>query len=167
MMQQLAVARRFFSDNDWRTIVSRLNARDTHPMVQFIKYGICGVGALVVHQTLLMICSLLFWPAFDSSLPQEIRALHLMYGNCVAVLFSTVFAYLTNVVWVFQRGRHHWGKEIFYFVLVSLFSFTAGLAAGPFLVHRFGINSYVSQALLVIVSVMVNFVCRKFFVFKG
>ncbi|MBE7498587.1 MAG: GtrA family protein [Verrucomicrobiaceae bacterium] len=167
MMQQFADARRFFSENDWRTILARMNARDTHPLIQFIKYGICGVGALVVHQAVWTACSTWLYPAIDSSLPKEVRALNSMYNNSIAVVFSTFFAYVTNVKWVFEQGRHHWVKELFYFMLVSLLSFAAGLAAGPFLIHKYGIHSIVAQGLLVVVSVAVNFVCRKFFVFKG
>lgn len=167
MMQQLADARRFFSENDWRMILARMNARDTHPMVQFIKYGICGVGALIVHQTIWTACSAWLYPALDSALPRDVRAIHSTYNNAIAFLFSNVFAYFTNVLWVFQQGRHHWVKEFLYFTLASTLGFVAGLAAGPFLIHKYGINSVVAQGLLVIASVMVNFVCRKFFVFKG
>ena len=47
MTYLLADARRFFSENDWRTILARMNARDTHPMIQFIKYGISADGTRV------------------------------------------------------------------------------------------------------------------------
>ena len=79
-----------------------------------------------------------------------------------------------------KAGTEHWWHQrvtaiagiplvifLIGFVLGSLFGFVAGLAAGPFLIHQYGINSIVSQGLLVVVSVSVNFVCRKFFVFKG
>ncbi|MBL9183440.1 MAG: GtrA family protein [Verrucomicrobiaceae bacterium] len=167
MMQQLAGARRFFSENDWSTILARIHARDTHPMIQFIKYGICGVGALIVHQTIWALCSAWYFPAIDSSLPPDVRALHSLYNNGIASIFSNVFAYLTNVLWVFQRGRHHWMKEFFYFSVVAYISLAMGLAAGPLLIHKYGINTILAQAILVFVSVMVNFVCRKLFVFKA
>lgn len=165
MMQQLAGARRFFSENDWSTILARIHARDTHPMIQFIKYGICGVGALIVHQTIWALCSAWLFPAMEGK--DEVRALHTIYNNGIASIFSNVFAYLTNVLWVFQRGRHHWVKEFFYFSVVAYISLAMGLAAGPLLIFKYGINTFVAQAILVFVSVMVNFVCRKLFVFKA
>jgi putative flippase GtrA len=167
MLQTLADARRFFSQNDWRAILARIHARDTHPIIQFIKYGICGVGALVVHQTIWTLGSMWLYPAIDNDIPREIRALNSTYNNCIAVVFSSLFAYYTNVLWVFEQGRHHWVKEFFYFMLVSVIGFIAGLAAGPFLIHKYGIHSIVAQGILVVVSVLVNFFCRKFFVFKG
>jgi len=167
MTYLLADARRFFSENDWRTILARMNARDTHPMIQFIKYGICGVGALIVHQTIWGLCSVYWLPAIDSSIPQEVRALNSTYNNAIAFCFSTIFAYITNVLWVFTPGRHGRVKEFFYFTLAGTVGFVAGIVAGPLLIHKYGVNTVVAQGSLVIASVMVNFVCRKFFVFKG
>lgn len=166
MLNTLVETTRFLRRNDWRTILTRLNARDTHPVIQFIKYGICGVGALIIHQIIWTACSAAFFPAINNDIPRDVRALHSTYNNSIAFLFSNLFAYFTNVLWVFQQGRHHWFKEFLYFTLTSTLGFIAGLAAGPFLIHRYGIHSIVAQGLLVIVSVMVNFVCRKFFVFK-
>lgn len=167
MTQTFAQARRFFQENDWRTILARMNARDTHPLIQFMKYGICGVGALIVHQTIWGLCSVWLHPAIDSSIPQETRALHSTYNNAVAFLFSNLFAYITNSMWVFTPGRHHRVKEFFYFTLVSTVGFVAGLVAGPFLIHQYGIHTVLAQLLMVVAAVLVNFVCRKFFVFKG
>lgn len=167
MLQTFADARRFLIQNDWRTILSRIHARDAHPMIQFIKYGVCGVGALVVHQTIWTLCSMWMFPAIDTDLPKEVRALHSTYNNCIAVVFSSLFAYYSNVLWVFEQGRHDRFKEFVYFMIVSILGFVAGIAAGPLLIHKYGIHSVVAQGILVVVSVLVNFFCRKFFVFKG
>ena len=120
-----------------------------------------------MHQTIWTLCSAWYFPAIDSSLPSDVRALHSLYNNGIASIFSNVFAYLTNVMWVFQRGRHHWVKEFFYFSVVAYVSLAMGLASGPLLIHKYGINTILAQAILVFVSVMVNFVCRKLFVFKA
>ncbi len=167
MTQTFTQARRFFQENDWRTILARMNARDTHPLIQFMKYGICGVGALIVHQTIWGACSVWLYPAIDSGIPKETRALHSTYNNSVAFLFSNVFAYITNSMWVFTPGKHHRVKEFFYFTLVSTVAFVVGLVAGPLLIHRYGIHTVLAQLLMVVAAVLVNFVCRKFFVFKS
>ncbi len=167
MTYLLADARRFFSENDWRTILARMNARDTHPMIQFMKYGICGVGALIVHQTIWTACSTWLFPAIDRAIPKDTRALHFAYNNGIAVIFSTLFAYFTNVLWVFEQGRHHWVKELVYFFLVSLLGFVIGMEAGRELIRLFDVHSVIAQAVNVVISVLVNFLCRKFFVFKG
>lgn len=156
----------FFRENDWRTLLTRLNARDTHPLVQFIKYGICGVGSLIVGQTIWFMLSAWVWPALDSDLPKEVRALHSTYNNIIAFFFGNLFAYITNSLWVFTPGRHHRVLEFIYFSLISTLGFVIGLAAGPMLIQIYGIHTLVAQLALVIVSALVNFVCRKFFVFK-
>ena len=167
MTSKIGEALLFFRQNNWRTILARMNARDTHPLIQFIKYGICGVGALIVHQLIWGGCSVWLYPAIDSAIPQDVRALNTTYNNAIAFLFSNAFAYITNSLWVFTPGRHHRVKEFLYFTLVSTIGFVVGLAAGPYLIHKFGINTIVAQGSLVVASVMVNFVCRKFFVFKN
>ncbi|HBJ84351.1 MAG: GtrA family protein [Prosthecobacter sp.] len=167
MLQTLADTRRFFQDNDWRAIVRRMNARDTHPVIQFMKYGICGVGSLIVGQSIWLALSVWAWPALDPDLPKEVRALHSTYNNVIAFFFGNLVAYITNSLWVFTPGRHHRVLEFFYFTLVSTVAFVIGLAVGPMLIRMYGISTLLAQLLLVASSVMVNYVCRKFFVFKG
>ena len=65
-----------------------------------------------------------------------------------------------------ESGRHSRVREFTFFTLIAFASFCAGLFGGPFLIHKFGINSHLSQVGLVVTSALVNFVCRKFLVFK-
>ncbi len=167
MIPSLTDTRRFFRENDWRTILARMNARDTHPLIQFMKYGICGVGSLIVSQGIWLALSVWVWPALEPDLPKEVRALHSTYNNVIAFVFGNLFAYITNSLWVFTPGRHHRVLEFFYFTLVSTVAFVIGLAVGPMLIQMYGIHTLLAQLLMIISSVMVNFVCRKFFVFKG
>jgi len=163
----MAATRQFFRDNDWRTILARMNARDTHPLIQFMKYGICGVGSLALHSTIWGASSVWLYPAIGSEIPQDIRALHSLYNNGIAFIFSNLFAYVTNSLWVFTPGRHHRVKEFFYFTLASTVGFVAGLSAHWLLIKEYGINTVLAEGALIVASVMVNYVCRKFFVFKG
>lgn len=167
MFTLLKTAWRFVLENDFATIWRTLISRDAHPLLQFAKYGFCGVSAMIVHQTIWAACSTWLYPALDNSIPQETRALNSTINNGIAFCFSNVFAYLTNVAWVFTPGRHNRWKEFFYFTLAGTVGFVAGLTAGPYLIHQYGINSIAAQGSLVVASVLVNFVCRKFFVFKG
>ncbi len=167
-MTKIGEALQFFRDNDWRSIIARLNSRDTHPLIQFIKYTICGVGSLTV--TTVIFVALSKWgmfPALDSSLPNEVRALNSTYNNLISFFFGNIFAYVTNSMWVFTPGRHHRVLEFIYFTAVSTTGFTIGLLSGPLLIKMYGISTLVAQLLLIVSSTMVNFVCRKFFVFKG
>ena len=168
MIVKIGEALQFFRENSWRNILVRLNTRDTHPFIQFIKYGICGVGSLTI--TTLIFVALSKWgafPALDISLPNEVRALNSTYNNLIAFFFGNIFAYVTNSLWVFTPGRHHRVLEFIYFSAVSTTGFTIGLLSGPLLIKMYGISTFFAQLLLIVSSTLVNFVCRKFFVFKG
>lgn len=167
MLQTLAATRQFFRDNDWRTILARMNARDTHPLIQFLKYGICGVGSLIIGQGIWLALSIWVYPALTSDIPKEVRALHSTYNNMISFFFGNLFAYVTNSLWVFTPGRHHRVMEFIYFTLISTLGFVIGLSFGPLLIQIYGINTLLAQLMTVFSSVLVNYVCRKFFVFKG
>lgn len=166
-MISLTETRRFFQENDWRTILARMNARDTHPLIQFMKYVICGFGAFFFSQIIWLALSLWVWKAIDNSIPQDVRALHSTYNNAIAFFFGNLFAYYTNSKWVFTPGRHGKVVEFVLFTTISSISFVMGLAAGPYLIYRYGISTLLAQLFNQVTSVMVNFICRKFFVFKG
>lgn len=166
MMSQFTAAARFVRTNDWRTILAHVNSRDAHPMLQFIKYGICGLGAFITHQVIWGVLSLWVLPCIDPAIPQETRALNSTINNSIAVLFSTAVAYITNILWVFKSGRHSRTVEILSFFGIGVISFAGGLMAGPWLIKAFGINTLVAQLSMAVTSVLINFVCRKFFIFK-
>jgi putative flippase GtrA len=169
MMSKIGEALLFFRENDWRSIVVRLNTRDTHPLIQFIKYGICGVGSLTL--TTAIFYALSRWGAYpalvSSGVTDEVRALHSIYNNIIAFFFGNIFAYVTNSLWVFTPGRHHRVLEFVYFSVVSSTGFAIGLLSGPYLIKWYGISTLTAQLLLIISSTLVNFICRKLFVFKG
>jgi putative flippase GtrA len=168
-MSKIGEAFQFFRENNWRSILVRLNTRDTHPLIQFIKYGICGVGSLAL--TTAIFYALSRWgmyPALVSSgVTDEVRAVNSTYNNLISFFFGNIFAYVTNSLWVFTPGRHHRVLEFLYFSAVSTVGFSIGLLAGPLLIKMYGISTLSAQLLLIVSSTLVNFLCRKFFVFKG
>ncbi|MBB5039664.1 GtrA family protein [Prosthecobacter dejongeii] len=166
MISQLSSAAHFVRNNDWRTILAQVNSRDAHPLLQFIKYGICGLGAFITHQVIWVALSFWAFPSIDSSIPDETRALNSTISNSIAVLFSTAVAYVTNILWVFKSGRHSRAVEIASFFGIGVISFGGGLLAGPWLIKMFGLNTLVAQLSMAVTSVLINFVCRKFFIFK-
>ncbi|HCN79127.1 MAG TPA: hypothetical protein DIT13_18335, partial [Verrucomicrobiales bacterium] len=62
---------------------------------------------------------------------------------------------------------HSRTMEIVYFFAVGAISFAGGLAAGPWMIKVFGLNTLVAQLFMAVTSVLINFVCRKFFIFKS
>jgi putative flippase GtrA len=139
-------------------------------LIQLGKYGMCGVLAVIVHNVAVVYLSYneKLFPAVGRLVADDdLRARNQMINNLIVFPISNIFAYITNSIWVFTGGRHSRVKEFFYFTLISLISFAAGLVGGPLLVRFFGVPFSVSQAGFVVSATMVNFVCRKFLVFKG
>jgi putative flippase GtrA len=53
---------------------------------------------------------------------------------------------------------------VLFFGIAALANF-AGLLGGPMLIKWFGIPTWMSQGTFVFTSFLVNFLCRKFFIF--
>jgi len=172
MLSTLAQARQFLRENNWRAIFARMNARDTHPLIQFVKYGICGVIATVAHNGSVALLTLLWLPAAKGMLVNGVplddatRASNLELANIIAFPAGVVVAYITNVLWVFTTGKHSRAKEFALFAFVSALGFFPGLLVVDWLAHHLGMPSVVAQLGFIITSVMVNFLSRKFIIFK-
>jgi putative flippase GtrA len=96
-----------------------------------------------------------------------IRGANLLVNNTIGFLIANVVAYVTNILFVFKGGRHHPVLEFVYFTLISGIAFVLSQVAGPKLVTWFGIPTNVAILTNVLTSMLLNFVCRKFFVFKS
>jgi len=173
LIQTLRGGLSFVARNDASTVLKAFNRRDTHPFLQFIKYGICGVAAVIVHNTVfyLLACSD-FLPAMDHSLvdgnpiSDALRSRNSLINNFVGFLLANYAAYRLNVLWVFQPGRHSPLVEFGLFSLVSGIAFVGGSLGGPLLIKLCGIGTHLSQALFIVTSACVNYLCRKFFIFQ-
>lgn len=173
MISSLQAAFRFVRANTWTDVFRAALSRDSHPFLQFIKYGFSGVAATVVHNVVVAILSATVFPAgkgmlIDGQLlPEEVRAWHLVLNNALAFPFGTVTAYLLNVAFVFTPGRHHKVIEAVLFFLVGAAGFFPGAFVVNWLAGYWHLPSTVAQLGFIITSVIVNFLCRKFIIFKG
>jgi len=170
---------------DIMAFIRKFNSRDAHPFFQFMKYGIAGVGATAVHIALFSLCAWKVIPAltpndifvqalqyFDIAVEMPVmsewtRAWRAMVDNLIVFPFSNTVAYLSNILWVFKRGRHGFWMEFGLFTSISLVSFLAGTGLIWGLINWVGMQTTWAFLINVVVSVLINFVFRKFFVFKG
>jgi putative flippase GtrA len=134
-------------------------------VVQFAKYGFCGVVATASHTAAAWWFSQHWFPAFDGA-PKDVLKWNQIYANLWALPIGNVVAYVTNAVWVFTGGRHGRWKEFALFSLINAISGVAGILAGPFLRESLQTDWWIAQLMLIITSALVNFICRKFFVFQ-
>ena len=97
----------------------------------------------------------------------SVRVNNFLLNYCMAFLISNMTAYLLNRWFVFTPGRHSRKKEMTLFYVVSIGSLLLGLGLGWVLIASFHVSTTVAKLANIVVSVMINFVCRKFFVFSG
>ena len=153
---------------------------DNGNIIQFIKYAIAGGAATLTH---IVIFHLVAWKLFPALQPHDHavkllnliirpvndqqRARNSMIGNVIAFLIANLVAYITNILWVFQAGRHPFIIEILLFYAVSGVSVALGTLLMGMLIKRFGMLTTYAFAANIITAVMINYVMRKFVIFQG
>lgn len=163
----------FFKENKLKVVLARIRERNVPPLVQFAIYGMCGGLATIVYIGVSLLLSYTLFPAMDGMIvdgvpiTDALRAKNLLINNCIAFTIANVVAYVTNILFVFHTGRHHPVLEFLYFTAVSFLSFGISQIAGPWLVSHYGISTKLAMLTNVIASALLNFVFRKFFVFKS
>ncbi len=148
-------------------LMDLLTRPDTHPAIQFIKYGIAGTGATFIHLAVFYVLSTLVLPAIDPAMGDSQRFRRAFLNNTAGFLTANSFAYLVNVRWIFIPGRHPRWREVLLFFGVSGASYVLGTLAMSYVILQLGLSSHVAVFSYVVCSVLVNFVCRKFLVFRG
>ncbi|HEY8241509.1 MAG TPA: GtrA family protein [Kiritimatiellia bacterium] len=154
--------------------------RDAHPIVQFIKYGVAGGIATVVDLSITYFLSWKVIPALTSDdvvvrvlglgiipIEEALRARNYFINRTIAFLIANFVAYVTNVLWVFEPGRHSRAKEISLFYAVSGISFIIGTSLGTALIQCLHLTTTMALLANVVASVAINYAGRKFYIFKG
>ena len=147
---------------------------------QIFKYGVIGVLATIINLLVAEVCAAWVWPCLGSDdlfvkwfgfssafVGDATRATRAVYCNLVGFFVANVICWLLNRKYVFTPGRHHWLVEYLWFLAGSGFAIAIGSGAIWYLVKFHGMQTTYSFIINVMVSVAVNFVVRKFFVFKG
>jgi putative flippase GtrA len=83
----------------------------------------------------------------------------------IAHLFASMLAFTLYRRWVFKAGRTV-VVDFLRFQVVYLVPLAANLLALPILVAGVGLNVYLAQALIVVVSTIVSFLGHKYFSFR-
>jgi len=163
-----------------KAVLKQFFQRDAHPVVQFIKYGICGGVATLVDMLVFYFLAWKVFQALDNTdimvrllgldvapIGEALRSRNFVIDSCIAFVFSNLTAYLLNFYWVFQPGRHKRHVEIGLFYLVSVVSIALGTFLGWIMITVFGLSTTFSYVGKMVASLLINFVCRKYIVFKG
>ena len=165
----------------WRKFLSH----DSGPFAQFVKYGVIGVMATCVQTgifyalaaTCLKCLTADDWAVRLLGLPSVVftgeeawyasRGMLAAAATAVGFLFANVFCWLMNRGFVFRPGKFKWYVELGMFFGASTLATVIALGVMKFLIDQFGLMTTLAVVVEVIVSFLVNFFIRKFFIFKG
>ena len=163
-----------------KKILAQFAGREAHPVVQFIKYGMAGGAATLVDMAVFGFLAWKVFPALSadeflveffglpvSDVSDVVRARHFFINTWLAFIFGNLTAYLINIVWVFEPGRHKRYVEIGLFYAVSLTSVTLGSLLGWALIRWLGMTTTATYLCKLVASLMINYTGRKYFIFKG
>lgn len=143
-----------------------LLGRNTPFLIQFGKYGLCGVLSVITFAIVVAIGQASFPEKFTLDLDPATRSRNIALLHFLAFLPSNFTAYYLNRLFVFTPGRHNPLKEIGLFTLISFFSFSLGEMIPLWLVSQYNIPNVAAHGSFIISSALINFVARKFFVFE-
>ncbi len=157
-----------------------MNFLENETLLQFIKYGLAGGVATLTHICIFHLVGWKLFPCLQAKdhavrlfklkikkLDNRRRARNSMVTNGISFLIANMVAYILNILWVFERGRHHVIVEIFYFYLVSGVSTLIGTMLMGALIRRFGVLTTHAFVTNIFMAVMINYAMRKFFIFQG
>ncbi|NLB59650.1 MAG: GtrA family protein [Lentisphaerae bacterium] len=166
--------------NPMHAIFQQFLQRKASLPIQFIKYSIAGGIAVLLNMIIFYLLAWLVLPALGAEDPlvrlsgisvaplaDALRAQRAVINNCLAFLLSNLAAYLLNIYWVFEPGRHSKIMEISMFYLVSGSSFAIGTALMWVLINYLGWSTTIAFGAELICAALINFIARKYFIFKG
>ena len=149
-------------------------------LLQFIKYSIAGGMATA---TGILLFHLFGWKLFPClqekdhfvrlfgirvvEVDNATRSRNSMLSNALSFVFSNLVAYVANVLWVFEGGRHHIVLEIALFYAVSGISVVLGTLLMGFLIRKFALLTTYAYGANILTAVLINYVVRKLFIFSG
>ena len=182
----------------------RILQHDTHPAIQFVKYGVCGVIATAVDFGTFYLLALTVIPAVQpddkfilllghlyellvgwmpglagwgwlqhlmvidvQAIEESVRSRNFVIVRCINFVLSNLVAYTLNVLFVFKPGRHDRHVEMMLFLTVSVASFFVGTGLGWILIRFVHLGTTEAYVANIVAAVLINYVCRKYLVFKG
>ena len=161
---------------DWKALLSP----DAGPVLQFVKYAICGGIATATH---ILIFHAVGWRMIPCLQPDDPfvkylrltvpdielrrRARNSMTTNVIGFLISNFVAYALNILFVFKAGRHPWLVELGLFYAVSAVSLVIGTGLMGWMIRRFGMLTTIAFGANLVTALLINFAMRKFVIFKG
>ena len=165
--------------------LKKILSHDCGPFWQFVKYGAIGVMATLVQTGVFYLLATtclkcltaddvmvrVFGFSAASFSGNEVwylsRGMVAAYATSVGFFLANVFCWLMNRWFVFKPGKFKWYAEFGMFFGTSTVATVIALGAMKVLIDSFGMMTTFAVVIEVVVSFLVNFFVRKFFIFKG
>jgi len=161
--------------------VKKILSHDSGPFWQFVKYGAIGVMATLVQTGVfyLMATSCLKCLGADDvmvkylgfpvaeGITDGVRAFRFSLATAVGFVLANIFCWLMNRWFVFKPGKFRWYVELMMFFGASTLATVIALGTSSVLIAACGLMTTLAVIIEVVVSFLVNFFVRKFFIFKG
>lgn len=101
---------------------------------------------------------------------KSVLGTEMLIANSFSWLFSVLFAYVTNRIWVFQ-SKAHGGKEITFelikFVFYRGLSFILDMLSMLLLIEILHFNDFYAKLITQVIIVIANFLFSKWLIFKN
>lgn len=172
-----------------KELLKKVLSHDASPIVQFIKYGIVGVLSTLIQILVFYIAACTFLKcltqddvflkfldmlgaatsnlAVNDSDSDSVRAFRAAVATGIGFFFANIFCWIMNRLFVFKPGRHFWLVELVLFFCVSLAALSAGIVVQTVLINYAGWTTSSAFIIEIFSSFIINYVMRKFFIFKG
>ena len=168
-----------------KELVRRFLSHDCGPFAQFVKYGVIGVAAtavqFVVFYLLAATCLRCLTPSdfmvklfglpsvvFTGDEPwHSARWFLAAVATAAGFTVANVFCWLMNRAFVFRPGKFRWYVEFGMFFGVAAIATAIALVVQSVLIKFLGVTTSAAVVIEVVVSFMLNFFARKFFIFRG
>ena len=159
----------------------KILSHDCGPFWQFVKYGAIGVMATLVQTGVFYVLAttclkcltaddvMVRYLGFASAggLTDGVRAFRFSLATTVGFILANVFCWLMNRWFVFKPGKFRWYAEFGMFFATSTVATVIALGASSALIRWCGLMTTLAVFIEVIVSFLVNFFVRKFYIFRG
>ena len=160
-------------------------SNEAGPLAQFIKYGIVGVMATCVQTGIFYVLAATClkcltaddWAVKLLGLPSVAftgdeawyasRGMLASAATAIGFVVANVFCWLMNRLFGFRPGKFAWDREFALFFGAAAGAMALATGLSWVLINWVGLQTSAAVVIEVVVSFVVNFVARKFFIFKG
>ena len=159
---------------------SRVLSHDCGAVWQFVKYGLIGVLSTVVQTAVFYLLAVTCLKCLKSddwavrlcnfpvaNVSDSLRAKRFAVATAIGFTLANIFCWLMNRLFVFEPGLYSWHVEFLMFFASSAMSVGIALYLSWALIKYFSMMTTRAVFLEISVSLVFNFLIRKFLIFKG